>query len=334
MSDDTPSEKPPLATTKPSLREPLKRVAKNAIEAVGQARTTAKSMAVMAAETAKEVSEMANETAKGVAEIANEAARSALQIASEGAQVVAQLAEDGAKVAAQFAGDTAKAAGQVAKEVALQMAQAYLRKSSLTLTFSESQLNRQLRQKFASNPNIDHLTVYCGDDRITVAVDGHHNRLIYTVELDFDVLECKVSRDSNYLRVRQVNEELDAQFRQTNLIANWAAKQIGRGAFYVANRLPTKAPVHQMLANIPGVINEGPRLWRIDLGETAMLDFLNNRSWMVEKLVGLTDLSVLPGLTTLKDSKELLTQLVQQFEIRDLRVRPGRLEVLVGINAA
>ncbi|MDO9621856.1 MAG: hypothetical protein Q7I91_08110, partial [Moraxellaceae bacterium] len=269
MSDDTPSEKPPLATTKPSLREPLKRVAKNAIEAVGQARTTAKSMAVMAAETAKEVSEMANETAKGVAEIANEAARSALQIASEGAQVVAQLAEDGAKVAAQFAGDTAKAAGQVAKEVALQMAQAYLRKSSLTLTFSESQLNRQLRQKFASNPNIDHLTVYCGDDRITVAVDGHHNRLIYTVELDFDVLECKVSRDSNYLRVRQVNEELDAQFRQTNLIANWAAKQIGRGAFYVANRLPTKAPVHQMLANIPGVINEGPRLWRIDLGETA-----------------------------------------------------------------
>ena len=65
-----------------------------------------------------------------------------------------------------------------------------------------------------------------------------------------------------------------------------------------------------------------------------MLDFLNNRSWMVEKLVGLTDLSVLPGLTTLKDSKELLTQLVQQFEIRDLRVRPGRLEVLVGINAA
>ncbi len=54
------AEKPPLATTKPSLREPLKRVAKNAIEAVGQARTTAKSMAVMAAETAKEVSEMAN----------------------------------------------------------------------------------------------------------------------------------------------------------------------------------------------------------------------------------------------------------------------------------
>lgn len=332
MSEETENQ-PPLKTGVKSVREPLKRVAQSAREAALQARASAREVALKAAETAREVSEMASETAKGVSEIASEAARSALQIASEGAQVVAQLAEDGAKVAAQMAGDTAKAAGQVAREVALQMAQAYLRKSSLTLSFSEAQLNRQLRQKFARHPSVDHLTVYCGDDRLTVAVDGHHNRLIYTVELDFDVLECRVGRDGSFLRVRQVSEELDAQFRQTNLIANWATRQLGRGAFYVANRLPTRAPVHQMLAQIPGVSNEGPRLWRIDLGDTDMADFLHNRSWMVEKLLALTDLSVLPGLTTLKDSRELLTQLVNQFEIRDMRVRPGRLEVLVGISA-
>ena len=56
-----------------------------------------------------------------------------------------QLAEDGAKVAAQIAGDTAKAASQIAKEVALQMAQAYLRKSTLTLALPESLLNKQVR---------------------------------------------------------------------------------------------------------------------------------------------------------------------------------------------
>ena len=72
---------------------------------------------------------------------------------------------------------------------------------------------------------------------------------------------------------------------------------------------------------------------RIDLQKSDLIELLNNRAWMVDKLLSLSDLSVLPGLTTLKDSRDLLMQLVNQFEIRDLRVRPGRLEVLVGINA-
>lgn len=337
MTDETPeTPEVPEAPATPRRRRVdlnLERAVGRARDVAGKATLAAREVVDAASETAREVAGMASETAKGVAEIANEAARSALQIASEGAQVVAQLAEDGAKVAAQIAGDTAKAAGQIAKEVALQMAQAYLRKSTLTLALPESLLNKQIRQKFKGYPNIDHITVYCGDDRLTAAVDGHHNRLIYTVELDFDVLECKISRDEQYLRIRQVGEELDAQFRQTNIVTNWATRQIGRGAFYVANRLPTRSPVNQMLQNMPGVRREGPRLWRIDLQKTALVDFLNNRSWMVEKLLSLSDLSVLPGLTTLKDSQELLLQLVNQFEIRDLRVRPGRLEVLVGINA-
>jgi hypothetical protein len=263
----------------------------------------------------------------------SETARSAIQIASEGAQVVAQLAEDGAKVAAQIAGDTAKAASQIAKEVALQMAQAYLRKSTLTLALPESLLNKQVRLMAQRNPSVDHVAVYCGDDRLTVAIDGHQNRLVYTVELEFDVLECRISRDEQYLRVRQVDESLDAQFRQTNLVTNWATRQIARGSFFMANRLPTRSPVNQMLEDLSGFRREGPRLWRIDLQKSDLIELLNNRAWMVDKLLSLSDLSVLPGLTTLKDSRDLLMQLVNQFEIRDLRVRPGRLEVLVGINA-
>jgi len=217
--------------------------------------------------------------------------------------------------------------------VALQMAQAYLRKSTLTLALPESLLNKQVRQIAKRNPSVDHVAVYCGDDRLTVAVDGHQNRLVYTVELEFDVLECKISRDEQYLRVRQVDESLDAQFRQTNLVANWATRQIARGSFFMANRLPTRSPINQMLEDLPGFRREGPRLWRIDLQKSDLIELLNNRAWMVDKLLSLSDLSVLPGLTTLKDSRDLLMQLVNQFEIRDLRVRPGRLEVLVGINA-
>lgn len=305
---------------------------RNAREAAGNAVQAAREVVDVASVTAREVAGMASETAKGVAEMASETARSALQIASEGAQVMAQLAEDGAKVAAQFAGDTAKAAGQIARDVAMQMAQASLRKSTLTLALSEAQLNKHVRQMAKSDPRVDHVTVHCGDDRLTVAVDGHHKRLIYTLELEFDVLECKISRDEKFIRVRQVDETLDAQFRQTNIVTNWATQQVARGAFYVANRLPTRSPVIQMMEELPGVRREGPRLWRIDLRKSALIDLLNNRAWMVEKLLNLTDLTVLPGLTTLKDSQDLLQQLVNQFEIRDLRVRPGRLEVLVGIN--
>lgn len=277
---------------------------------------------------------MASETAKSAAELANESARNALQRASRSAQIVAQLAEDGAKMTAQLANDTAKAAGQMAREVAMQMAQAYLRKSTITLPLPESLINKQMRNLADRHASVDYLAIYCGDDRVTVAIDGHHNRLIYTMEMKFDVLECKVSRNAQYIRVRQVDESLDAQFRQTNFVANWMTKQVGRGAFFVANRLPTKSPVNQILQDIPGVEREGPRLWRINLQETDLGDLLQNRSWMVDRLSNLTEFSSLPGLSTLSDSQELLMQLVNQFEIRDMRVRPGRLELLVGIASA
>ncbi len=302
--------------------KPIKRAVKRARNTVEKA-----------SELAMEVAVVAKETAKGVAEVAEEAARAALQQASEGAQVMAQLAEDGAKVAAQFAGDTARAAGRVAQEVALQMAQAYLRKSSLTLDISESLLNKQIRQMAAGHEGVDHVTVYCGNDRLRVAIDCHYQRIVYTVELAFDVLECKVSRDEQFLVLRQVDEGLDAQLRQGNLLTNWATRQVANRAFALAQRLPTRAPVNQILQDVPGMRREGPRRWRYDLGRTVLLDLLSNRSWMIEKLLGLSDLSELPGLTTLKDSQDMLLQLVNQFEIRDMRVRPGRLEVLVGINA-
>lgn len=328
----TPRREASLRAVIGNAREVALQAAQAARDVAERASVTARGVADVASGAAREMAGMASETAKGVAEIAGETARNALQIASESAQVVAQLAEDGAKVAAQIAGDTAKAAGQIAREVALQMAQAYLRKSTLTLALPEAMLNKQIRQMTRSHQDIDHITVYCGDDRLSVSVDGHHNRLVYTVQLDFDVLECKVSRDEQYIRVRQVGEELDAQFRQGGVVSNWATRQMARGAFFVANRMPTRSPVNQALAEIPGMRREGPRLWRIDLEKSALIDLLNNRSWMVEKLLSFSDLTVLPGLSTLKDSRDLLQQLVNQFEIRDLRVRPGRLEVLVGIN--
>ncbi|MBJ9465888.1 hypothetical protein I5563_15695 [Acinetobacter baumannii] len=49
------------------------------------------------------------------------------------------------------------------------------------------------------------------------------------------------------------------------------------------------------------------------------------------KLLNLTDFSILPGLNILRESRELVQQLVDQFEIKGLRVQSGRLEVQVGI---
>ena len=331
-TESAPAE--PLARKSRSLFDAADDVRMSARRVMGTARDAAEQARYVATEAAKEVASMASETAKSAAEMANESARNALQRASRSAQIVAQLAEDGAKMTAKLANDSAKAAGQMAREVAMQMAQAYLRKSTITLPLPEALINKQMRNLSDRHASVDYLAIYCGDDRVTVAIDGHHNRLVYTIELKFDVLECKVSRNTQYIRVRQVDETLDAQFRQTNFVANWMTKQVGRGVFFVANRLPTKSPVNQIMQDIPGVEREGPRLWRINLQESDLGDLLQNRSWMVEKLSNLTEFAALPGLSTLLDSQELLMQLVNQFEIRDVRVRPGRLELLVGIASA
>lgn len=53
---------------------------------------------------------------------------------------------------------------------------------------------------------------------------------------------------------------------------------------------------------------------------------------MTERLISLTDFSILPGLNILRESKELVRQLVDQFEICGLRVQQGRLAIQVSIS--
>lgn len=52
----------------------------------------------------------------------------------------------------------------------------------------------------------------------------------------------------------------------------------------------------------------------------------------MDKLLNLTDATIVPGLSLLIDSEDMLMKLVNQFEIRSMRVLPNRLELLVGIN--
>ena len=115
-----------------------------------------------------------------------------LQFTADTAQTVAQLAGGGAKMTVQLASGTAKVATQIAQEAALQMAQTYFSKTTLTVSLPESQINKQLRKMTEGHPYLDYITVSCGSDRLTVALDGHYQRLVYSFSLDFDVLECKV----------------------------------------------------------------------------------------------------------------------------------------------
>jgi hypothetical protein len=303
-----------------------------AVGLAGVAGEAAKTMVDVAGGTARAVVEAAGDATATVVEVAGERARTALELTSSGASMVAHLAEGGARVSAQIASGTARIAAQIAQETALQMAQTYLGKSTLTLALPENLINKHLREMAKDYSYIDYVTVDCGKDRLTVALDGHHERWVYTVTLQFDVLECKVSHDEKFLLLRLVDEGLDVQMREANLLSNFAIRQVAKRGFKVANKLPVYAPMTQLLERFPGLSQEGPRLWRVALHESHMIDLLNNRSWMVDKLMSLSDLSVLPGLSILKDSREMLIRLVNQFEIRSMRVLPGRLEVLIGIN--
>ena len=118
-----------------------------------------------ALEVAEDIVDMAQETAKSVVDTASDTARSTLQFTANGAQAIAQLAGGGAKMTAQLASDTAKAATQLAQEAALQMAQNYFSKTTLTISLPESQLNKQLRQMTEQHPYFDDISVSCGSDR-------------------------------------------------------------------------------------------------------------------------------------------------------------------------
>lgn len=261
---------------------------------------------------AMDVAEMAGGVARDVAELARDAARGA------------------ARGLAGTAGDVIGATG----DAALKIAQTYLGRSSITLPLPEPLLNHQIRQRLEGRGYIDHITIDCGDDRLRVLVDGHYLRVIYTVELHFAVIKCVVSDTERSIYLQQVDESLDAQLRQANFAVNWVARQASSRAFRLANKLPLPLPslAHQVIKDIPGIHADGHRRWRIDLDEAGLIDFIENRSWMLDKLAELTDFSILPGLNVLRESRELLQQLVNQFEVRALRVQPGRLEVSVGIG--
>lgn len=326
MTDEPKSRRREIA------RKTLEKAADVAVSLAGVAGEAAKTVVDVAGGTAKAMVEAAGDATATVVEVASDRARTALELTSSGASMVAHLAEGSAKVSAQIASETARLAAQIAQEAALQMAQTYLGKSTMTFALSENLINKHLREMAKDYPYIDYVTLHCGDDRLTVALDGHHERVLYTVTMMFDVLECKVSHDEKFLLLRLVDEGLDVQMRDGNLFANFALRQVAKRTFKVANKVPVLAPMKQMLDRFPGLTQQGPRLWRVALHESHMIDLLNNRSWMVDKLMSLSDLSVLPGLSILKDSREMLIRLVNQFEIRSMRVLPGRLEVLIGIN--
>ncbi|HNE91278.1 MAG TPA: hypothetical protein PKY17_04795 [Agitococcus sp.] len=287
-----------------------------------------------ALEVAEDIVDMAQETAKSVVDTASDTARSTLQFTANGAQAIAQLAGGGAKMTAQLASDTAKAATQLAQEAALQMAQNYFSKTTLTISLPESQLNKQLRQMTEQHPYFDDISVSCGSDRLTLHLDGHYQRVLYTVSLDFDVLECKVSHDEQFLLLRHVDTRLESQVRQGRLLTNFALRHASHATAFAIKRLPLVVdPISFLMERVAGISNEGPHLWRVALHKDLMIELLHNRSWIVDKLLALADSTLIPGLSLIMDSEDMLSKLVNQFEIRSMRVLPNRLELLVGISS-
>lgn len=264
----------------------------------------------------------------GVAGIAADAAFNAAIIVTTGA---ARSAIDAANFTTDAVRGVVTTTTETTRDVALMMARTFLGRSTLTLPLPEALLNKQIKQRIDQNPDIDQLTIECGEERLKVTVKGHYKRAIYTLRLDFNVLECDV-RTQKLLRLRQVDESLDFQLKDANIITNWVAKKVTRKAFDVVNSLPIPSLINHIIRDIPGIQQEDHRVWNIDLDKAGFMDFLNNRSWMLDKLLSLTDFNVLPGLNILRESRELLQQLVNQFEIRGLRVQQGRLEIQVGIS--
>ncbi|MEL0028701.1 MAG: hypothetical protein VW625_08600 [Perlucidibaca sp.] len=271
---------------------------------------------------------------KGVIQRGLEQALEAAETATDVARDVAGMAREVARQATSSLADSAGDMISTTGEAALRLAQGYLGQRSITLPLPEPLLNHQIRQRLDGRGGIDHLTIDCGDDTLHLLVDGHFQRLVYTVELHFAVTECRVAPEERSLRLQQVSEGLDVQLRQTNMVVNWAARQASRQAFRLANKLPLPSLANHVIKDIPGIHAEGHRRWRIDLDEAGLIDVIESPSWMLDKLMELTDFSLLPGLSVLRDSHELLQRLVDQFEVRGLRVQPGRLEVSVGIGSA
>ncbi|MEC8887427.1 MAG: hypothetical protein VX875_10135 [Pseudomonadota bacterium] len=216
---------------------------------------------------------------------------------------------------------------EVARSVSLNMAKNFLGNNPITLYLPEVLLNKQIRSRVESK-DIDNITVQCGQDQFQIEVDGHYSRVLYRLTLKFDVLECGLGKEK-FLRLKQTDEHLDVQVRHAGTMTNWATRRVGKVGFEVINRIPVAKIMNHLIRDIPGIRQEKHRLWYIDLEQAGFIDFINNRSWMTERLISLTDFSILPGLNILRESKELVRQLVDQFEICGLRIQPGRLAIQV-----
>ena len=280
---------------------------------------------------ARNVADMATDVTRdvvGAAGIAADAAFNAAVVVTSGA---ARGAIDAANFTTDAVRGVVSSTTETTRDVALLMARTFLGSTTLTLPLPEALLNKQIKQRIEQNKDLDQLTIDCGDDRLQITVKGHYKRAIYTLNLDFNVLECEVST-KKLLRLRQVDESLDFQIRDANIVTNWIAKKVTSKAFDVVNSLPIPSLINHIIRDIPGIQQEDYRVWNIDLDKAGFIDFIDNRSWMLDKLLNLTDFSLLPGLNILRESRELMQQLVNQFEIRGLRVQQGRLEVQVGIG--
>ena len=274
---------------------------------------------------AQDAVEFASDTTRNIAEVADAALGALDQVTTHTRRGVAGMTH----LAAGTVRDMVSETSETARQVALIMARTFLGKSTLTLYLPEMLLNNQIRKRI-DRSEIDDIKVKCGNDSFQVEIDGHYHRFIYRLSLDFKVLECRIGQEK-FLRLRQLDENLDVQIRHGGTVANWAVRRIGRAGFEMINMLPLPSLINHLIRDIPGIQRDGHRMWFIDLEQAGFIDFINNRSWMVEKLLSLTDFSILPGLNILRESRELVQQLVDQFEIRDLRVQSGRLEVQVGI---
>ncbi|MDS7930894.1 hypothetical protein RMB13_15735 [Acinetobacter sp. V102_4] len=291
-------------TAKPSLsRRLLHKTLQHAQDAVGFASDTTRNIAGVADAALDALDQVTTHTRRGVVGMTNLAAGTVRDMVSE--------------------------TSETARQVALIMARTFLGKSTLTLYLPEMLLNNQIRKRI-DRSEIDDIKIKCSNDSFQVEIDGHYHRFMYRLSLDFKVLECRIGQEK-FLRLRQMDESLDVQIRHGGTLSNWAVRRIGRVGFEVVNMLPIPSLINHLIGDIPGIQRDGHRMWFIDLEQAGFIDFINNRSWMVEKLLSLTDFSILPGLNILRESRELVQQLVDQFEIRGLRVQSGRLEVQVGI---
>ena len=219
---------------------------------------------------------------------------------------------------------------EVARDVSLHMARTFLGKTPLTLYLPEMLLNNQIRKRIDPT-EIDNIKVEFGIVRSTIQIDGHYLRFLYRLTLNFNVLECRIGQEK-FLRLKQTDESLDLQIRHAGTLTNWATRRVGKVGFNILNILPIATLINHIIRDIPGIQQEKHRHWYIDLEKAGFIDFINNRSWMMDKLINLTDFSILPGLNILRESQELMRQLVDQFEICGLRVQSGRLEVQVRIS--